>query len=128
MHSSFAALRNEMPMNVRKRDAAVAGGPSAACVKDIARVAELWAECRAAVAAETDGDGDVGRGGDDGFLFGTFSIADEMFAPVAMRFLTYNVELDATAAAYVQTIAAMPEWCSGALRRRAKATSSRSTN
>ena len=49
MHSSFAALRNEMPMNVRKRGASVAGGPSAACVKDIARVAELWAECRAAV-------------------------------------------------------------------------------
>ena len=58
MHSSFAALRSEMPMNVRKKDAVVK--PSDACLKDIARVLEIWRECRTAVAAAAaDADGNV---------------------------------------------------------------------
>lgn len=51
---------------------------------------------------------------DKGFLFGDFSIADAMFAPVAMRFVTYRPPLDAVGTAYVATIVSMPElqqWC-----------------
>ena len=65
-------------------------------LKDIVRITALWNDCRAS----------FGRVGD--FLFGRFSIADAMYAPVALRFVTYAVELDPVSAAYVQTIAAMP--------------------
>jgi glutathione S-transferase len=65
-------------------------------LKDIARITALWNDCRAR----------FGKGG--GFLFGKFSVADAMYAPVALRFMTYAVELDPVCAAYVQTITALP--------------------
>ncbi len=65
-------------------------------LKDIARITALWNDCRAR----------FGKSG--GFLFGKFSVADAMYAPVALRFVTYAVELDPVSAAYVQTITALP--------------------
>ena len=91
MHAGFAALRAEMPFNCRQRRRVTA---SAAAVADIARVQALWGECRARF------------GGGGPWLFGAFGPADAMFAPVALRFLTYGVALDATARAYVETVAA----------------------
>jgi glutathione S-transferase len=110
MHSSFQALRKEFPMDFHAR---IHGAePSEQVRKDIARIAALWRETRAA----------FGAGGP--FLFGAFTIADAMYAPVATRFRTYGVGLaafgdDGTGAAYVETLLAMPEmqeWGDGAAR------------
>ena len=92
MHAGFAALRREMPMDlgVKKPDV----GRAQESLADIARVVEIWSTQLAA------------SGGP--FLFGTFTIADAMFAPVTTRFVTYGVELDDVCSAYVRAIAAMP--------------------
>lgn len=100
MHSGFYALRNECPMDF----VTVLGFPNASdkARDDIARIVELWTDCRR-------------RFGADGpFLFGDFCAADAMFAPVASRFVTYKPDLaafgdDGTAAFYRDTIMAMPE-------------------
>jgi glutathione S-transferase len=88
MHSGFQSLRNECPMNVRARDRRVA--PSAALQSDLARIDAVWSDCRAR----------FGAGG--GWLFGEFSLADAMFAPVLFRFQTYGAALSPTAAQYLQ--------------------------
>jgi glutathione S-transferase len=84
MHSSFTTLRGQMGMNVRNRFAARAAGPELAT--DITRVNDLWNSAL------------VLSGGP--FLFGSYSIADAMFAPVVTRFRTYGVGLQGVAAAY----------------------------
>ena len=88
MHSGFATLRNEMPMNVRAKQRRVA--PTVQLVADIARIDAIWAGCR----------GQFGAGG--GWLFGEFSIADAMFAPVAFRFQTFGAELQPASLAYLR--------------------------
>jgi glutathione S-transferase len=94
MHAGFQALRSGMPMDLC---AHLPGQPrSDAVVADIERVTAIWRECRT-------------RFGDGGpFLFGTFSIADAMYAPVATRFRTYGVELDAPCQAYADAMLALP--------------------
>ncbi len=94
MHSGFSALRSEMPMNCRKRVRDVA--LSDAATQDVARVQSIWRESR----------GRFGRGG--AFLFGDFSIADAMYAPVIFRFVSYGVTLDETSRAYVYSMLALP--------------------
>jgi glutathione S-transferase len=100
MHSGFASLRSEFPMhfvNIREVEA-----PSEAARDDMQRIVNIWRDCRA-------------RFGDGGeFLFGAFSGADAMFAPVASRFKTYGIDLaqfgdDGTAARYRDHVLAMPE-------------------
>jgi glutathione S-transferase len=88
MHSGFQALRNERPMNVRARDRRVPA--SAEVQNDIARIDALWSDCRTR----------FGKGG--GWLFGDFSLADAMFAPVLFRFQSYGASLGAAAARYLQ--------------------------
>lgn len=109
MHSGFADLRAVMPMDLlhEKPMEDVPGAVAA----DIARIVAVWRSCR---AAAPPGD----------FLFGDFSIADAMYAPVASRFRTYVPDLavygdDGIASAYVETVFAMPEiteWCEAAAR------------
>jgi glutathione S-transferase len=94
MHAGFGALRQHMSMNCRKH--LPGKGRTPEVLKDIARITALWNDCRA----------HFGKGG--GFLFGKFSVADAMYAPVALRFVTYAVELDPVCAAYVQAITALP--------------------
>lgn len=95
MHAGFPALRAELPMNCRARGRRVA--PSAAARADIERVRSLWRECRT-------------RFGADGpWLYGSWSIADAVYAPVASRFLTYGVALDGEEAAYMETVLADPD-------------------
>lgn len=99
MHSGFAALRTNMPMNVRKHVPTPALGADTA--KDIARVRTLWCEARERHAQHGP------------FLFGSFSIADAMYAPVALRFVSYSVEVGAVEHAYMDTLLALPamrEW------------------
>lgn len=93
MHSGFASLRSRMPLNCRARRPGVQ--------EDIDRICEIWRECRTRYGAAGE------------FLFGEFTAADAMFAPIASRFRTYGVELDREAAEYAQAILAMPvvrEW------------------
>jgi glutathione S-transferase len=105
MHAGFAALRNHMPMDLRKRYPGRDWAPAVA--EDIARIVQIWTDCRAR----------FGTGG--GFLFGRPSIADAAYAPVAGRFVTYGVELPAAAAAYRDAVMAWPpvqEWTAAAER------------
>lgn len=104
MHSGFTALRQNMPMNVC---ASLPGeGLTPESQADIARIIAIWESCRERFAA----------GGP--FLFGAFSIADAMYAPVVWRFDTYAVELPELAAAWRDTMLALPamqEWHAGAV-------------
>jgi glutathione S-transferase len=103
MHAGFASLRAELPMNVRERRSGVE--PSSAARADIARVIEIWGTCRQAAS------------GSGPWLFGDFSVADAMYAPVATRFHTYGVALPEHAARYVTTVLtdpAMEEWVAAA--------------
>jgi glutathione S-transferase len=92
MHSGFVALRSNMSMDLCADKAGQGHVPEA--LADARRVCEIWRDALAA------------SGGP--FLFGAFSIADAMFAPVTTRFTTYGVELDTTCRTYVDTIAALP--------------------
>ena len=92
MHAGFQALRSNMPMDLCADKSGQGHTPEA--LADARRVFEIWREALAA------------SGGP--FLFGTFTIADAMFAPVTTRFTTYGVELDATCRAYVDAVAALP--------------------
>ena len=99
MHSSFTALRAEMPMNCRRRFPGFR--PSAAVQQDLDRLFSVWHYCRTR----------YGAGGS--WLFGGFSVADCMFAPVVMRLVSYEIELDQTAQAYVDRVyssTAAREW------------------
>ncbi len=103
MHSGFEAIRTHMPMNVR--DTFPGKGMGEGVAGDIRRVIEIWEHCRA----------DFGGGGE--FLFGDFSIADAMFAPVVSRFLTYAVEVSGPAREYMDAVWRTPEvkaWVEGA--------------
>lgn len=94
MHSGFSALRNAMGMNIKFR---LKGKPATSEVAaDIERIQAIWREARRDFA------------GDKPYLFGDFSAADAMFAPVVWRFVTYNVELDENAQKYVETMLAHP--------------------
>jgi glutathione S-transferase len=92
MHAGFAALRGGMSMDVTADRRGQAQTPEA--LADVRRVTAIWREALA--------------GGGGPFLFGRFSIADAMFAPVTSRFTTYGVELDAACRAYVEAVAALP--------------------
>jgi glutathione S-transferase len=109
MHSGFASLRNDLPMDIHKLSAAAKAGvtPSEATRLDIARVQQIWQDCR----------GRFGQAGD--FLFGDFTIADAMYAPVATRFRSYGVSMDPVSEAYVTAIYALPamqDWCAAAAK------------
>lgn len=94
MHSGFFAMRGNMPFDL-SRDAPLAPMP-AEVQAEIQRMLALWAECRAAAT-------EAGP-----FLFGTVSLADAFFAPIAVRLRTYQVQLPAADAAYVETIYQWP--------------------
>ena len=98
MHSGLGAMRAQLPMSVRRRPNAYRW--DAAAQRDIDRVQALWRTLRAAA-----GDGPDSRGD---FLLGEFGIVDAMFAPVCVRFRAYGPAVDATAAAYMAAIFALP--------------------
>ena len=110
MHSGFAALRAQWPFA-----AASTGCTSTldtAGRADLGRIEAMWSECREQHAPEGS------------WLFGRFSIADAMYAPVALRCRTYGAQLAAPARQYVSTVTENPhvrDWIRGAQRELAAA-------
>lgn len=94
MHAGFAALRHHMPMNCRAK--LPGKGMTPAVQTDIDRITAIWRECRQTYGAN------------GAMLFGAFTIADAMFAPVVLRFDTYAVPLDPVCSQYVEAILALP--------------------
>jgi len=104
MHSSFAALRREHSMNVRKRFPP--RELSEGVKQDVLRVAQLWAQARA-----------VYGGSEKPFLFGEFGAADIMFAPVVTRFVTYSIPVPRFAVPYMEAVLTHPfmqDWLAAA--------------
>ncbi|MCA0936821.1 glutathione S-transferase family protein [Vibrio alginolyticus] len=87
MHSGFMALRNEMPMNCRARRKITL---SSQALKDIERIDQIWSEQMEQYP--------------DGWLFGEWSIADAMYAPVVLRTITYGIPLSEKATQYQQKV------------------------
>ncbi|CTQ54018.1 Glutathione S-transferase YfcF [Roseibium album] len=94
MHSGFPALRTACPMNMRRPVEKIA--QDEAVKADVARVVDIWTECL-----------EASRGP---FLFGTFTIADAMFAPVVSRFATFGLSDDPVVARYTDAMKATDGW------------------
>ncbi|MEI8634474.1 glutathione S-transferase family protein [Vibrio sp. PP-XX7] len=103
IHAGFTALRNEMPMNIRAtRHVELSEGAQ----KDVQRIEQIFEQQMTQYA---------GRGG---WLFGAWSIADAMYAPVVMRFMTYQIELTPLAQTYMKQVlscAQLKAWIDAAL-------------
>jgi len=91
MHAGFQPLRQAMPMNVRRDRPGLAISPEVAA--NIARIGAIWREARTRFGERPDSGGP--------FLFGRFSVADAMFAPVISRFRTYHVDPGPVARGYM---------------------------
>jgi glutathione S-transferase len=89
MHSGFVALRTHCPMKMKER---IEQDTPQEALDDAARVRAIWASTR------------EGYGSGGPFLFGAFTIADAMFAPVVSRFRTYGLPLTGPAAAYAEAV------------------------
>ncbi|WP_010201554.1 glutathione S-transferase family protein [Psychrobacter sp. PAMC 21119] len=107
MHSGLTGIRNEMPMNIR---ATAKIQPSNACLTDIARIEEIFADC-------------LKNRSKDSYLFGQFTAADAFFAPVVLRLQTYadasSIELKPTTKQYCETMLNNPHiqaWIDSALK------------
>lgn len=94
MHSGFGALRSACPMNMRRPPEKLSVSEDVR--KDVARIEQIWSRCL------EDSDGP--------FLYGNFSIADAMYAPVASRFQTYQLGNADTTASYIAALTALPAW------------------
>ena len=94
MHSGFASMRAALPMNLKARFPGHKVWVRAEA--DIERITSIWRDCIKTYGGP--------------YLFGAKrTVADAMYAPVATRFITYEVKLDKVCATYCQTIMAMPE-------------------
>lgn len=107
MHSGLMGIRSDMPMNIR---AIAKIQPSAACLKDIARIEEIFADC-------------LENRSTDSYLFGPFTAADAFFAPVILRLQTYadasDIVLKPTTKQYCETMLNSPHiqaWIDSALK------------
>jgi glutathione S-transferase len=106
MHAGFAKLRTAMPMNLKFKLKGKLAAPEVQ--RDIDRIVEIWEEARREFAT-----------GDGPYLFGAFSVADAMYAPIVWRLHIYNVALPPVAEAYRQSMLAHPamlEWYEAALK------------
>jgi glutathione S-transferase len=103
MHAGFSTLRDAMPMNCRAMGRKVALPDE--LVADIDRIFDIWSDCHRRYSS------------DGNWLFGRFSIADAMYAPVVLRFRTYGINLPASAAAYPARLLESPalqDWLAAA--------------
>lgn len=103
MHAGFGSLRQNCPMDIRSRYSGRHLPPEVTA--DAKRIQAIWAECRQRYAEHGD------------LLFGEFSIADAMYAPVVTRFLSYDVPVSEAARRYMDAVLALPamqEWVAAA--------------
>jgi glutathione S-transferase len=103
MHTGFTALRSQWPMNARA--CARTTAPSTERAAEITRIETLWSECRTK----------FGAGGP--WLFGEYSVADAMYAPVVLRLRTYGARVEESTGAYMATVlgdAHMRDWLEAA--------------
>ncbi|WP_110410671.1 glutathione S-transferase family protein [Vibrio rumoiensis] len=91
MHSGFTALRNETPMNCRATRHVEL---SQSALNDIARIDQMWSQQM--------------NDYPDEWLFGKWSIVDAMYAPIALRFQTYQIPLSDLARQYQQKVITSP--------------------
>jgi glutathione S-transferase len=101
MHSGFANLRSQWPMNARGHNRRTAMTPTLDA--DIQRVAKIWEDCRQRFGASGGGQ----------WLFGEYSVADAMYAPVVLRFNTYGAQVPDVARRYLAVALedpALQEW------------------
>lgn len=96
MHAGFQHLRRHCPMNMRRARAPIELPPGV--LADVRRIEELWRSCREA------------HGGDGPFLFGRFTNADAMYAPVVNRLDDYAVPVSDGARDYMNAVQALPAW------------------
>src|SRR5437588_12898465 len=94
MHSRFSRLRNEFVMYLHRPVGAKALSMEARA--DIARIQQSWSECRERY-------GKLGP-----YLFGAFSGADAMYAPVVHRFRTYAIDVTPEVRDYMDAMQALP--------------------
>jgi glutathione S-transferase len=90
MHSGFSTLRSMWPMNARARNRRTAN--TAALEADVERIDEIWNDCRSRF------------GGGGPWLFGEYTVADAMYAPVVLRFNTYGARISPTARWYMASV------------------------
>jgi len=103
MHAGFAPLREAMPMNCRAMGRKVSIPDDLAT--DINRIFDIWSDCQRRYHSAGD------------WLFGKFSIADAMFAPVVLRFRTYGINLPESASVYPERLLnseSMQNWLAAA--------------
>jgi len=98
MHAGFMALRKACPMNLwlppRPRP------QSGEVMAEVARIEEIWSDCRARFGGQQDGP----------FLFGAYGAADAMYAPVVARLHHFGIPVGSGARAYMEAVMALPAW------------------
>jgi glutathione S-transferase len=103
MHSGFSILRSQWPMNARATERRTAANPERSA--EITRIEDCWQDCRTR----------FGAGGP--WLFGEYTVADAMFAPVVLRFRTYGAQVRESTSVYMATVlddAHMRDWLAAA--------------
>jgi glutathione S-transferase len=96
MHAGFLPLRRSCPMNLWRPVKKLALNDETAA--NVRRIDAMWTDCWARY------------GGSGAFLFGAFTAADAMYAPVVSRFHTYGIDVGSVARAYMDAIMALPAW------------------
>lgn len=107
MHAGFLSIRDELPQNLRARHRRDEARLSVTARAQIARVCSIWSSCRQRFQHAGP------------WLFGRFSIADVMYVPMALRFVTYEIPVPEDARSFVDAVTALPsvrEWIEAAAR------------
>lgn len=105
MHAGFLGVRGELPQNIRTRCLRPLSSFSVNTQQEIQRIQSLWSTCKQ----------QYGQQGD--WLFGDFSIADVMYVPVALRFVTYGIPIEPSAQFFMDAVQALPavqQWAQAA--------------
>jgi glutathione S-transferase len=92
MHSGFLSVRDELPQNIRARKSCDPEDLTENCLSEIRRINEIWSICRDEYRADGE------------WLFGPLSMADIMYAPVALRFVTYGIALEPPGDEFVRAV------------------------